>query len=51
MDEIAGKTGLTPKQVRKRWETGQKWLKRMLRPPGRDEDSARGRKTASIAQI
>ena len=30
-EEIAEKTGLTPKQVRVRWERGRKWLARMLR--------------------
>lgn len=32
LEEIAGKTGLTLKQARSRWERGQKWLKRTLRP-------------------
>ena len=30
LDEIAEKTGLTPKQARSRWERGQKWLRRKL---------------------
>jgi RNA polymerase sigma factor (TIGR02999 family) len=33
LDEIAAETGLTFRQVRLRWEKGQKWLKRMLRRP------------------
>jgi RNA polymerase sigma factor (TIGR02999 family) len=36
LEEIAGKTGLTVKQARSRWERGQKWLKRALRPSGCD---------------
>jgi RNA polymerase sigma factor (TIGR02999 family) len=34
LEEIAAKTGLTPKQARSRWERGLKWLKRMLHRPG-----------------
>jgi RNA polymerase sigma factor (TIGR02999 family) len=30
LEEIAGETGLTVRQVRSRWEKGMKWLKRML---------------------
>jgi RNA polymerase sigma factor (TIGR02999 family) len=33
LEEIAGKTGLTPKQARSRWERGLKWLKKMLHRP------------------
>jgi RNA polymerase sigma factor (TIGR02999 family) len=36
LEEIAGKTGLTLKQVRSRWERGLNWLKKMLRPRGRE---------------
>jgi RNA polymerase sigma factor (TIGR02999 family) len=36
LEEIAGRTGLTLKQARSRWERGQKWLKRTLGPTGRD---------------
>jgi RNA polymerase sigma factor (TIGR02999 family) len=32
LEEIAGKTGLTLKQARSRWEKGQKWLQKTLRP-------------------
>jgi len=51
LEEVAEKTGLTLKQVRLRWGRGQKWLKRMLRPRGRDEGCAPGPKSVSFAQI
>ena len=31
LEEIAAETGLSFRQVRSRWDKGQKWLKRMLR--------------------
>jgi RNA polymerase sigma factor (TIGR02999 family) len=34
LEEIAEETGLTFRQVRSRWEKGQKWLKRALRTAG-----------------
>ncbi len=37
LEEIAGETGLTLKQVRARWERGIKWLKRMLQARKRDD--------------
>jgi DNA-directed RNA polymerase specialized sigma24 family protein len=30
LEEIAAETGLSFRQVRTRWDKGQKWLKRML---------------------
>ncbi len=33
LEEMAVETGITPKQVRLRWEKGFKWLKRALRAP------------------
>jgi len=32
LEEIAAETGLTPKQVRRRWERGKAWLREALRP-------------------
>ena len=51
LEEIAGKTGLTQKQARYRWERGLKWLKKMLQPRAGDEACAQGRKSSSFAQM
>jgi RNA polymerase sigma factor (TIGR02999 family) len=44
LEEIAGETGLTFRQVRSRWERGRDWLKRMLRGKrNKKDDGGRSR--------
>jgi len=40
-DEIAGITGLTPRQVRHLWNKGRDWLKDRMAPPDRAQSAAR----------